>query len=1726
MKWCKRLVAIVAAITVTVVSIYYPVYAGDGEEHLFILTSDFVSEARRDEGCWTISAYSGEMRGSGEDTVALVARVYDYDSDSNDDITFRVIWSSGGRSFNYINTETYAFANKGLNVNRSTDTFYRNYETPLKFSYHWLVEKRDVKLQYADGDVSTIKNGAVSEYNCHMATWDHLRYLFENINLDEIGNEEFIKLMEATGVYLNTLGSIMYSYGAHDDYDSGKKVQLTEYLYLGKNGDIPTLYIRQSKMSNSEYHEIPNLYESIIRLSTLTLPNDKQYIYDYSQLDELAECLENIVKGNDELINNQSQFSGNATLDEWMSKPNKTAEDYWWIAALNYVLTGGNCLNMGWYSRYDITKINSLSDTEEEAYRLTDEQRLRIQTYINVALQCTDFSDRSQDAKVLDLDTSKGYDFKTTPNMESVRETAERVIANDYPVLTETSSVQLPDKTASNMVDNAYGLVVYLAAKMYGYSTEDATIDIESAGTDAEYIDRCLYLEALEPDIDNVVRGGIVSVSTRIPEMGNMQHIAAAQKAYDAYAKLVYLYMLMEQKAEFSFGMAYDSAGDANYASESSSNKYNNIGLESWLADAQYSAEEDLDFSDVAATFTAYSNMYKAMTYLGITPYEDTALFRVKEYYGYISGYLAMDSYIQESTLVTNNEALGAICSVSSREFTEDYKTGVALSSTYIPLQTNVYDVHSIDMLEDSSWVSRFHYGYGFYRKALYIDKNINAAVDRYVTGSSSGEFKVATLRDLLSCEQDIVLYLDDGFYNVNKLADLQGYSYNKVNNAKTSVETTDQNADIWDTLTDWYQEFNDLDIESIVKTGDKSVYSSSVRKKVMGTYNNTQKKENGKYVLTSSLIDEYLNVNSMSTEDYHDEYSVLQSFAVVSAIYRQSLLYNVVSKQVKKVTPVFVSSANLAAVENAKQEQWNTLYNYIMLKNLESALGIDYASTLDLDSVLYMDIYGNILTEGGLVVIPAASNATINKPSEYTLYTAGFLSLYSYGNYEIPLDYSNADKYAIASNSFVADEENGVYKLQDAVIKVDEEPTQLRAKNIELNDSTVKYALQSWMNYKLKDKGYVNFAQRVYVVTEVLRGAPIDAIDKEFEGLGSPKLTSTFGIYMANKLDEIVSQLLPTSNGNSFITLPNLAYMPNVEYVVFYLFKIVFAGLLLLLVIRIYKDATQGRLGLKSAVQFIIANVMFLVAAFSIPSVLDISYYQVNKLLLQDETTYIMMLNLEKESEGKEIGLTSVDNPESATELYLKVDDLDIPWYTLLSKVLTDNSYNSVSEVYDDALRSNVYHGLSGVEQKGNGLYVSLDYIFNSSIIEFDSETGKLVTKVKSTPYVSFLIPYYVELDYLVSQINNYNNYNNIDSPELSVGSGGSVKTLGLITPYLTSQEFMELSVDPTGLKFVYKRPTLLAVENPFSNSDLSAMEGSLWYADNLESDELDESLAEVSEYARDFVVKYKSALGKVSDDVFLKTMAMSIAVKHNSVMNTSSASAIELYSIDAKDLIRLSLTNRENVLKGASFSFARYVYTYGGGLGVLMSVILVVIYFVSSLLKPLCIFGIIAVILLSLVIRKFRRGEDNYALEGFIISLGLLCTINVVYALMLKCSMLLANTGMSMVMNLVIQIVIQILYMLLLVYFTGVVVTNWKDFGRTKYERAFRSLASTFNKANISGKDVIVDASQVSFSDRGAKGYGRRHRSGRDTHEESRDIWERIMENDARRLGNRGKK
>lgn len=1742
----KKVILLLLCIVSCSLFVRLNIFADDTDDNMILLDDENMSNRSNyttDMGWSGVSYTWGSWTGA-VSSVGLLANI----DDNIEDTKFAIFWNNYGNDFKN------GYNKQGTKAYKVESGKIDNFENALKYSYYVYQpggvqvkrnnsnakisnpEKVNVDYNESDPTSSTFASGLLS--------------LCEATVGKTLTSRQLQLYTSAIAVYLNLLSDLDKDNitKLRSEYEVGNEVQLNitrEDETAGSQaegfqlkcvnrwelcmrrsttdtGEVD-LYLR-AKLDNGQIStdvQLPGLYDLLRSYCTTFKESDNTPIERYSYVRELYEFINLVMSSSQE---DQNEFEYSDAMDEikvWLSQAHSTGEpvDFYWVNAMYYVLTGmPSVLSDTMCKQYPITDIDSSAE-------LTDEEKLRVKTYIKVAVNNTDFDNRKSGVQALPILTDKEQIFTISPNIDSVRNKINSVISTEYALYADADSSYVPEKTALNMVDNAYGLVVYLSGVMYGFDYVSNTSENE-VGQDAQNIQDCLYLRFLEPSIDSPVYDGIVSITTKIPAMTKMQKVAGTEEAYEAYAKLVYLYMLMEYKAKNSFGMTTDDVSLSDYASQSASNPYVNSDLEAWLTQARSLKEEEIDVSDMIGLFKIYDNMYRAMDYLGIQPDDDTALYRVKEYYSYISNYLQLDAYVNESTLVTSNEALSSIFSISGRDFTKDYKIGVALSSTYIPLKTNLYDIHSIDTLEDSTWVSRFHYGYGFYRKALYMDTNINAAVDRYVKGTAASTLKVATLRDLLSYDRDIVLYLDTNFYNVNKLAELQGYSYNKVNNAEKSIESTDEDVSVWDNLAELYKEFNDMDIESIVKTGGTKEYSSTIRKKVAGTYDVSSKKQSSRYVLNKESIDEYLNVDSTSGETYHDEYSVLQSFAVVSAIYRQNSLYNIVSKEVKKNEPVFVSSPTLAAVEGIGQEQWNTLYNYIMLANLESALGIDYESTLDLDSVLYMDIYGNIITEGGLVVIPAVSNATLTKPSEYTVYTSGFLSLYSYGNYEIPASYNNASVYTAKNNSFSLSDDSSVYKLQDAIIKVDNKPVNLRIASLEVNDTTVKKALQSWLEYKLRDKGYIKFTNRVWMITEVLRGAPLDSIDKEFEGLGLPVMTNTVGVYLASKLDEIVKQLLPTSNGNSFITLPNLAYMSNIEYVVFYLFKIVFAGLLILLVIRIYKDATQGKLGIRAVAQFTVSCILFLVAAFSIPSVLDISYYQVNKGLLKDEASYLMLLNLEKQSEGREIGLISVDTPESSTELYLKVDDLDIPWYQLLSKVLVNNAYNSVSEVYADALSNNIYHGLPGVKEKGNALYVSLDYIFNTSTIEFDSTSGQLSTKVSETPYISFLTPYYVELDYLVKQINLYNATNDIHAPELCVRSGGSVKTLGLITPYLTSQEFMELSQDPSGLKYVYKRPTLLAVETPFTANDLYEMEGSLWYANELDSDELDKRLDEISDYTRNFVVKYKDTLGKVSDDVFLKTMAMDIALKHNDVMNISSARSLELYNIDVRDLIRLSISNRSNVLKGASLSFARYIYTYGGGLGIFMTVILVIVYFLSSIVKPLCIFCVIGVVLISLVIRKFKRGEDNYAVEGFIISLGALCAINLLYALMLKCSMLLANFEISMALNLFVQIVVQLGYMVILVGFTGVIISNWKDFGRTKYEQMFYNTISNFKYADMKSHNINLDTQNVNFSDRYEKAYGRTHRKSRDIVGNEVDIWGMIQKNDERRMHNRGRR
>ena len=1331
----------------------------------------------------------------------------------------------------------------------------------------------------------------------------------------------------------------------------------------------------------------------------------------------------------------------NTITEEIKQFNNKTTFEKWSLTISNYVKTNGaekaiSSLTEELQSQYNLDAFTSDGLTPEEVMRLKSFFYLTT-TKAGKSVPEIPALAYPESGEQVEINAS-GY------QLNDVKDAAELAIKNNN----NSNSVAT---TMGKIALNFDSVAKYGLAKVYGYAEanpfdpndqttqtpEDGTSNGEVDGVDDSVLSRSDYLSSLLPNTDEVLPGSL-DYSIVLPKIEKAQYVAGTESAYDSYLQMQYSLIAVASYARFN-----------SYIDDST---MRNETLDDFL-NLNTGKEESAEVPDnLKNVINAYMSIHRGLEYLGITPF---------------TKYLeAVDSYYNSLLPYENNAGLkepydkdtipGApmrsFFNLDSKQFENSYLKGVALSASYIPMQTNLYDVTSVAPLNDPDFVEQFHYPFGFYRKALYIDTNINAAVDGHVRSKRSGETRIATLNDLLEPEKDIVLYVDPNFYNVNKLAEMQGFAYRKMANTEEAGKASADGNAVTTFLTDAWSEFFNTNIENIAKTSGVRTYSENVKREV-SEYDVGKDKEKGSdYVLSSKNIEKYLTGYSAEQGvDVYDEYTPLQSFAVTSAIYRDSKLFNVVKGQISENKPVFISSSNLAGVDGITQEEWNTIYNYAMLKNLKANLGIDYKTTLDLGSPLYIDIYGNILTESGLVVIPAASNSTLYNPTSYRPYSIGFMSLYG-KEWSIPADYKNSSKFM--ESVFYIEEETNTWQVKNKQIG----DIYMLFRDLPVNDADIMSSLILLEKQHL-DKGCLDFSPRVYLITEVLRGAPIENIDKDFEGITGNRSINKYGMYMAYKLDELSEQLLSNTNGNSMITLPNLAYIDGVEYVILFLFKILFAVTLALLAYKIYTDAVQGFLGIKTFTTFISTLVIFVVVAFSIPKLMDASYYQINKRLLQDEMEYVALLNLEKANDGKEIGITSVDVPETQTTLYVKLDSLSVPWYEVLDDVLLSNAFDTVDDIYQSAFEENLMSTLPGIIKKSNGLYMDLNYLFDTSTIEYDNKTNSIHQYVLETPYASYTLPYYAVLDTLIARVNSYNVKNEITSADTKIQSNGAIKTTNLIEQYFTSEEFMEFSQDILGFKYIYGVPTTFVEYTPFSDEELTAMQGSLWYSADYDSDlsKIEEKVDRLDYKARSFVAKNRDLFGKVSDETFLKIMALSMSLEHNNEFGVPAARSIEIFDVDSKDIIRLSMASRSVTMQGTSKSFARFVYDNAGTLGVVATAMLIAVYFVSSLVKPVCMLIILASMIASLIIRKLVKRDGDKAIEGFLVTMALLCLTNVVYAVMLKVSLSLPELGLTPVVSIVLQILIQFVYFFIISVLTVWVLRDWRSMGFNKYQNVF---------------------------------------------------------------------
>lgn len=1097
-------------------------------------------------------------------------------------------------------------------------------------------------------------------------------------------------------------------------------------------------------------------------------------------------------------------------------------------------------------------------------------------------------------------------------------------------------------------------------------------------------------------------------------------------------------------------------------------------------------------------------------------------------------------------------EPLAMFFTLQDKKVSDNWARGFACSALFVPMETNIYDANAVSFNSDPEWISEFYYKYAFYRKALYINTDNSAIENKFVSGSSSGT-RVATLNDLLNYDRDIILTIDDNFYNADQINSvISKLDYTGMRNTVNTADT----AEGWDAVKGWVSDLMDLSADQVLKTGPTSYYSTALA-------NNVTKfgEERDKLNLTAYMVDAYVLTqedlvgdNSVFNEY---EYSPKQSYGVVSAIYRSPELYNECLRALASDNAIFKSSKAICKTPGTTSTEWRSLYNYMMLSNLSEQMKNDTASTLDLDAPIFCDLFGNIVTESGLVIIPAAANATLTG-TNWNPYTIGWSEYYNNGNrievgefidevytwligrnydstYQAESDlgdlFSSNGINAIVSQSDYIEKKNagGFFEL-DPSGQLILRTTQLTSNNL---TGIVQWDILNKNSTIIKqlffNDAYFNKAAKIYnyriinLITEVMRGAPIEFIDYTFEGLDGNQNISKYGVYMAYKLEELLNMMMPSTNGsvtggNSVVTMPNLAFMPGVEYIMLYAFKIVFAILIVGLVIQLYLDAVKNHLGIKSVGKFLVTCIMVFLAFTVLPTLVTWSYYNANKTLLTEETGYISMLNYVKQFDGTEIGITKVSTPETQTELYIKLDDVSIKWWSVIGDVLFGNTYKSVSELYKAQAEDHPYAKQKDIVVKGDGMYISVQDIYDSTDLNYRPTSARLVNNVytygtsgalATNAPVSYTMPYYVFLDQLVANINEYNASRDISAYSWTVGSNGHIMTYDIITPYLLSDEFLAEGLDILGLNRILETENYPpAYAYAFDAHQVERMKLSLWYPKETVTNSMRiTNTNKLYKFAREYIAKNADILGKIPDEVFLKVMAMELAIEYNKLFNVSYGRSMEIMNIDTRDIMRFMVADNEAVYKYYSYSFARFTYEEAGGIGVIFASILLVVLWITGFIKPIAMILILALLIINCVFRKVLFRKESRCIEGYLIGSACLVLCNYAYALMLRISLSICGLGLGAILSLVIGLIVQIVYVYLLCMIMVIEVKDWKNSGFNE----FLTIGSTITSNIMKAQNVIAEKIVSRYSESYKETARSRNYTGNEYSRESIDAMHR---------------
>lgn len=808
---------------------------------------------------------------------------------------------------------------------------------------------------------------------------------------------------------------------------------------------------------------------------------------------------------------------------------------------------------------------------------------------------------------------------------------------------------------------------------------------------------------------------------------------------------------------------------------------------------------------------------------------------------------------------------------------------------------------------------------------------------------------------------------------------------------------------------------------------------------------------------------------------------------------------------------PIFRSAptAGNAAYQDA-------IFNYMLLANIAESYPIRWDAVLDLDSPVFLDIYGNIVTESGLVVIPFAANSTLHK--KVSILNSAFLHSYGSaksfemdtnditdtakamvdGEYYFSMHeakvvnsiseypaFSDAGLTDEEAQILIPDEDSATWVINPIAINTDLGTISLnKIETTNMNAAKVLYTL-TMSNYtenissKSTENAFININSDISnILYQVMRGDRIENIDYEKEGLNTGNNYNPTIISQANKYENLIDQLSSLGT-NSLISVPDVTTMPGIEYIIFFVYKILILVFIFYLLVQIYLATVSQTFGLGTIGKIFVAFLCIAVVIMSQPFIYKLSYYYTNRALLQDEAELIAMLNREKTLNNVELGVVNARNVEKESKIMLKVTEIDVDFFGYLSHIADAATVGSLTEYYSTHIQHDIETIVDEYEQRGSALYYDVEDLYDTSVITVDQSTNRLINVTKGTPAIAFRSPYYAFLDYLIRNVNDYNAL--IDSYDYGlVSSGdGSIRTIGLTDRYFNSSAFgisrhdilhnsnnIPANIDESILSFAaYDRCGIFAMygidgidnRSIWTDEDLTNMRESAWYADNLPYQTEDyaevEALSDyLDEEAINWVNRHKHMLGRISDETILKSLALHLSLAYNRYLGANGPKYFEIENISTNDILRVSTVAQEDVMTSSPFTFPKFILINAGLPGVYLSALLTMVTFILSIVKPATTIITFLVLILSLVIYRLLLNQKTEAIKGVMKHAVVLCGVNLSYSLILKFFMLLPM-GIPTFVRILLLILVHMLFIAAYVWLLAVIVFNWRDFGSNAF-------------------------------------------------------------------------